>query len=607
MARFRASLLLWLVFVTPAVAATTAAMDAAVNSTASTASSQYGSPGAVNQNISTPGTNSATLMKTVDGSKSFDGSLVCPSSSQFLSIASIPSATNDLALIIKQQTNLAAIPPATGFNLVYTVPVTISGVCANGFVSCDAGTWQNCTKYQWTADASLQVGIAADTTNNWSGCFCINSSCGYNLATDNYSYLLGILGSGIATTIQKGYPQMTISQVKIVPPAADYYGQQAGNCKSAPGGSGSGSPASYWNSPALISGDGSSVNGSNNTYYADMSTLQARKGGGLQARTCTAQWQWTVATQLQTASKAGTGSMCIVFDFMGGLINPAGTSTYNVQFGATTSPSYPGCPATTPISADSFDLAALSLTLPANALTGALYKSSTVVGNYTDPNCSSSPTTVNGAGVMVAISSCTMAKLHTGTYNYTANLTYQYDVETLTFTDSCTSYINDPKCQLKDEKEYDAGDNAVVSYKNYNPTGLKPLASSTTRTTALGTYSKTKDWWKAERTYMCSGAPPLDTSVAQKRSAAIQSSVQAYAGGGTITYNDYRCDATLSSCTSIGNAGTLTFTPTVTSNSCEYACKVQIQIQNTQAAQSSELNPELSHFDVFSLLSRQHH
>ena len=54
---------------------------------------------------------------------------------------------------------------------------TLSGVCANGFISCNAGTWNNCIPYRWEADSNFRLNPSVVNMTDLSGCNCINNSC----------------------------------------------------------------------------------------------------------------------------------------------------------------------------------------------------------------------------------------------------------------------------------------------------------------------------------------------------------------------------------------------------------------------------------------------
>ena len=94
-------------------------------------------------------------MTTVDGSTSFSGQLQCPNSQRFMEVLIQPGATGDITtFIVSQDTNFDG-------NLDYTfqVPFPVSGICANGVITCSPGTWTNCRTYQWASDTSGRVSL----------------------------------------------------------------------------------------------------------------------------------------------------------------------------------------------------------------------------------------------------------------------------------------------------------------------------------------------------------------------------------------------------------------------------------------------------------------
>ena len=113
----------------------------------------FGKKENLNKNLSVPMTDSTTPMKTIDGSTSFAANLTSPSSASFLKVMMQPSGSGDLQLVrISQDINMDGT-----IDTLNTVPRVISGVCANGYYSCTAGTWSNCQPYKWVSDASGHV------------------------------------------------------------------------------------------------------------------------------------------------------------------------------------------------------------------------------------------------------------------------------------------------------------------------------------------------------------------------------------------------------------------------------------------------------------------
>lgn len=548
----------------------------------------YGSTGTFNQQISQPAISSNTPMSTISGT-TFNGQIVCPSSSKFMEVTAIPTATGDIAVTVKQQTNFNN-PPGT-FDHIYTLPAPLSGVCANGFIACDAGTWNSCKYYAWgTLPNSAAITIKPVGVNSVGGCFCVNGSCGYTLAASNYGYILGVLGGGMAAAVQASAPELAVSRSDVTPPTATFYGQQSGSCASAAGPAGSSStPQQYWGgngnvSPSLTSDASNAMTAS--PFYAGLQSLQMATTGSYTANTCDLARSWSVGTRTQSVSKTGSGSICVVSDVSAGIITAAGTDIYDIRFGATSFAGYPNCPSSSPMTVDSVDLASISLSLPAGSVSSAIFKGVSGNAHYTATGCNPYTSLISSTGAMIAIAGCSAVGYHYGTYDYSLTFDYMYDIETDTLNNGCTSYANDPNCQLKDEYEYDAQGNGVQSYQGFQPTGLHVLASSSARNTSIAAYTKTHNWWRISRTYLCKGSNNNDITNVKKRVGIIANSTAPYAGGTTQTYADYQCDAQ-GNCQS--SAENIQIDPAMTGNSpaqCENACKVRVDTQATGAAAS---------------------
>ena len=258
----------------------------AAGSLAGSASGSYGSRAGLQQNISNPITSSNTLMTTLDKSKSFNAQLTCPSSNAFLSVFVQPASTGDLqTLIVSEDLDMDGKPDCS-----YQLPVRISGVCANGFISCDAGTWNNCSYYQWTAYSTGKVQAAKAQITDLGGCYCINSSCGSNLVWNNLGIVLKDLGGGIAGALQATNPQLSVSNVGTDGPTISYYGQHSGSCSSAGGGTGTSNPEQYYSNPYSMRGAAQNLAqtqvASPNSYYNELKAAQTLSVGSAQLQQC---------------------------------------------------------------------------------------------------------------------------------------------------------------------------------------------------------------------------------------------------------------------------------------------------------------------------------
>ncbi|MHB8708198.1 MAG: hypothetical protein ACYC9I_04935, partial [Desulfuromonadales bacterium] len=170
---------------------------------------EYGSKEAFNVNIAQPVTQAATPLTTIDGSASGSGQITAPSSRTFVQVAVQPAATGDLAQVrVFEDLNLDG-----QYEYSYTVPTLASGVCANGIISCRAGTWLECKPLGWAADADGRVSLVDIPLDDLGGCYCINSSCGSNLIWNNLPLVLKDLGGGVVGAVQQRRPSFIVTDV----------------------------------------------------------------------------------------------------------------------------------------------------------------------------------------------------------------------------------------------------------------------------------------------------------------------------------------------------------------------------------------------------------
>lgn len=212
---------------------------------------KYGSKEGIRDNAANPIMRSDTLMTTIDGSKAFNAQMLCPSSNKFLEIMIQPAASGDLSSVYVGQD----IDMDNVIDYTYSVPVLVSGVCANGIISCNAGTWKNCSYYKWVADAQYRVALTTTTLKELGGCFCINNNCGNNLVWNNIAVVLKAVGGGVAGSIQAQNPQYAVSDVKVEGANIFYYGQKAGSCTTGSGGTGVTDAQKYYSNWAQMSAD----------------------------------------------------------------------------------------------------------------------------------------------------------------------------------------------------------------------------------------------------------------------------------------------------------------------------------------------------------------
>ncbi len=243
----------------------------------------YGTKSGITNNVSNPLTSSNTPMTTIDGTTSFSGQLQCPNSQRFMEVLIQPGATGDITtFIVSQDTNFDG-------NLDYTfqAPFPVSGICANGVITCNPGTWTNCQTYQWASDTSGRVSLQSVPLTALGGCFCVNNSCGANLVFGNTPTIMNVIGGGVAGAIQKNDSRYAISNVVIDGMDATYYGQNSGGCTAS-----SFMPANaeqYYYNPGSMSSDAAAEAAteaaSPRSVYSTLETSDA--AGNYQTATCT--------------------------------------------------------------------------------------------------------------------------------------------------------------------------------------------------------------------------------------------------------------------------------------------------------------------------------
>lgn len=207
---------------------------------------KFGDKDAFEKNFTSPLT-SGTNFSTLDGSQSFQQRLSCPSSSNYLEVFYGIGSGGDLTPIsVQQDTNFDG---RFDHSVAFANP--ISGVCANGIISCNAGTFDNCASYRWSANSGTQLGLSEVELNELAGCYCVNNSCGGNLAFSNRSTILDDLAGGMAGALMERDPRYAVSTVAREDFVIRLSGQDASACSPAP----DAAQQQYANNPSRLSSD----------------------------------------------------------------------------------------------------------------------------------------------------------------------------------------------------------------------------------------------------------------------------------------------------------------------------------------------------------------
>lgn len=479
----------------------------------------------------------SSQMTTIDGSQSFTSRLSCPSSAQFLDVLIVPSATGDLShLIIGQDADLNGTPDVS-----YQVPFRVSGICGNGIISCDAGSWNHCQYFRWTATNAGLAGLEEVSANALGGCFCINGSCGNNLVFSNLSSVLTTLGGGIVGALQGVNPKYAISDVRIDGTAITYFGQNTAACTastSAP------SNEQYFNNPSGIAA----------ALQSEMASQTADPSSTFQLLTT------SPAAQDQTVERR----QCMINRFAGvSAVNtfcqhppPGGSLTSREQ--TTILKVFAG----TFRNINNCDCNNVSgyCTPPGAAVYGAVPDGAIYLGTSAEDFRDRSQRRGDDR--------CTY-----DAYDYYSLCVRTSDVFTETVTDNCSGLSADPKCRLMEETV-----DTVSTYYSFNPTNLQPLDSCTTFNGAVASYNICRAWWDKNRIYQCETGNGVDFTDAKQRMATVTQNVTDQ--NSSVSFQDLRKDA---SGNWINENHTFAAPARTTFAGCETACKTRRAIEDTEA------------------------
>jgi hypothetical protein len=256
-------------------------------------------------------------LKTIDGSNQGSARVSCQASDNFLSVLIQPTSANDLnVLSIYQDTDMDG-----SVDYSYTLPFLVSGICANGVISCDPGAWTNCSYYKWTADANGHATAKSSYLTDLGGCYCINSSCGSNLVWTNTNTILKDLGGGIAGAVIAQKRQYALSAVKLDTMAIYYTGQDESTCTSGNSYSTGATPQSYAQAPTTVQAQkyidySSDLDAAKddevikqaadpNSYYSLITNSAFASNAVTQSQSCTIKRNVTVQTS-ETCSSGGS-------------------------------------------------------------------------------------------------------------------------------------------------------------------------------------------------------------------------------------------------------------------------------------------------------------
>lgn len=551
--------------------------DNAAKNLANAVKAKFGNAQGYSNNIAKPLASGNVPLRTLDNAQEGITQIACPGTEKLFELLVNAGPTNDIIFA-----QIAYDSDMDGsYDTLVPVPTPISGACANGFISCNAGTWDDCTRYAWSAQGG-SINFVEVLPKELGGCFCFNSSCSAGNFFSKKDQILQSLGAGIAGALAEINPRLSTAKAEIEGTVIRYYGQTIGDC-AAPNG-----PFANW------------AHDEPEDFYQQSALLAQATENELNTEIADPDSYYNLITGSIAFTNAGNKSCSITRDVH--YENPH----IEIMDAA-------GYLRITYVSHDDYTRIGDTLVVGDTQIAkedytfGPDYGFDTIVRDYDLRNvilkhtlrvtggCSGS----NCNFVMDLTYHCPEEATEpekTTIFNRTYgvhDLSSGYDVETNYFTipycshtqedlvndytENCSVLENDDNCKLKTETVFDVDDNPIVTYSNYQPTGRSPINTCKTISNTYGQSDTVcHDWWRIEREYSCTNDQAINPDIS--KSEAIAASLNS-ADGSTWTYTD--------------SDGTHTITPSLPDNdSCVHACKIKKVDQVSQCAEMTNT----SHF-----------
>jgi hypothetical protein len=470
---------------------------------------------AILRNYVSPGM-AGQAITTVDGTRAFTPKIACQKTTNLLELIAQPASSGDITMLrISRDTDLDG-----SYDEGLRVPMPISGICANGIISCKPGTWAECSSFKWSAASGIS--LTETEMSELAGCYCINNSCGSNLALGNMASVLKDLGGGVVGALTTSDPRVGVAEAQIDGPIIRYTGAQATSCAANPNLGAS----AYRSNPTAIQGDAFAASRGSSVFQS-LSASPAALGTARQRRVCTIAREVSVKeVTIEDVIARTSGGYATNADAYGNVDFMLGSpSSHSLRAGSCGLFDYRmtltvGDPdrlraVTLPfVSADDWAQVRIDGNVvfsgPAGWTGAGLPPRKCERDGTTNhtPNIDLKPYLTNGnhevwLRIAVADKGNGYARIHA-------------EVDTSCQTservvDLCAGYAGDPQCQLTSETV-----DGVEVVREGVATGLKPLPQTRLFGSASCTLQLTRDFFERSRTYLCTadnaGLPSPDLS-----------------------------------------------------------------------------------------------
>ncbi|TAJ74229.1 MAG: hypothetical protein EPO45_17695 [Sphingobium sp.] len=458
---------------------------------------------AIQENYLTPGLAGQSI-STVDNSQTFNPNIACQKTATLLELIAQPASTGDIGTLrISRDKDLDGAVDQT-----LTLPVPVSGICANGVVSCQPGTWNQCKSFKWDVASGGDLKLTEVGLTDLAGCYCVNNSCGSNLVWGNMASVLKDLGGGVVGALTTADPRVGVAQAVIDGPAIRYTGAHSTACTPDP----SLPQTAYRASPATIQGDAASAAASSTIFQA-LKGSPAGVGTVGQVRACTIEreisikpWQFDdiVSASGVITSSWSCGEGCRRYQIRGEGACGSNPPVYSAIF-APIAPDRIVSARIVEMGADDWVQARVG-----GVAVGYAGKRVWMHDGIPSGDCRISGSSwynnspIDITSPLKAGSTTVSARVRGGGGGRWGYVVVEIRADTACdvserLIDLCSGYAGDPACQLDSETV-----DGVQTYKGGVATGLKPLPQVRQFGSGACTLQLARDFFRRERSYRCS-------------------------------------------------------------------------------------------------------
>jgi hypothetical protein len=539
---------------------------------ADAALAKYGSPEAFDENAASPLT-AGSLMTSVDGTASFSQPVSCLSSESFLRLFFGPGPGGDIApVVVSQDTNFDGTLDAS-----QTLPFAVSGICSNGVIACNAGSWTGCQGYSWqtVSPVNHQIALTPTPLTGLQACTCVNNSCGSGLVVSNQAQIGQTLASGMAAALQRTDPRYSLSAVGQTPFQVTLSGQDTTSCTATP----TLTQTDYYSNPAGLTPAGQAAAGAD-PLYTQLTSRSEASGFVTTTPACTIERQLEAGGRVQDVVQAVTSSD-VTFSTVSDneYVIEIGKPTAVLTLGETCNVGHIwslDLQITDPLSLQSVMLEAVEAEDHSQLhIDGAfVYALPSDFTNYSG----AATGTCNHATDWYDSPNLDLTSYFTDGLNHTLRIRtvvgnqghsyYRIRVRTncrseIKLTNTCGGLAASDSCRVLEETV-----DGVQTYLNGGKTGLLPLSSARTAGAGACQVTVNQDWWDKDRTYECTNdtsTPPVTPPNLDRMTYILENSDE-------NGWQDRRSDGAGGFTTS---SGSYDYSAYEVAGDCELSCKVE--------------------------------